>query len=126
MPRATNLSGGNAKRDEAVLRRLRRICLGFPETLETTTFGHPTFQRKSKTFAVLDSYRGERCICFKTIPPVRRSLSRTRAFFPAPYGAWHGWICARAAGRLGWRRLEKLLAMSHDLVGRKPSRKSRS
>ena len=49
--------------EEEVLRRLREICLALPEVRETTTFGHPTFQVKGKTFVVLEEYKGELSIC---------------------------------------------------------------
>lgn len=111
-------------KDDAALRRLRRVCSGLRDAMETTTFGHPTFQRKGKTFVVLDSYGGESCVCLKAIPPVQRSLIRTRAFSPAPYGARHGWTCIRLSGKVDWRRLTLLINMSYELVVRAKARQS--
>ena len=110
-------------KDDVSLRRLRRVCGRLPDTTETTTFGHPTFQRKGKTFAVLDSYGGEGCICFKVIPPVQKSLVRRRAYFPAPYGARHGCTCIRLSGKVDWRRLARLINMSYDLVVKSKARR---
>jgi predicted DNA-binding protein (MmcQ/YjbR family) len=111
-------------KEDAALRRLRRLCGRLQDATETTTFGHPTFQRKGKTFAVLDSYGGEGCVCFKAIPPVQRSLIRSRAFFPAPYGARHGWTCIRLSSKVDWRRLALLVNMSYDLMVKAKARKS--
>ena len=47
-------------RKDEVLERLRAICRRLPEVIETTTFGHPTFQAgKKKTFVVLDDHERE-------------------------------------------------------------------
>jgi hypothetical protein len=44
--------------DKKILEKLREICLALPKTSETTTFGHPTFQVGTKTFTVLETYKG--------------------------------------------------------------------
>ena len=50
---------------QRVLNRLRRISLALPEAEETTSFGHPTWKVKNKTFVVLEEYKGELAIVFK-------------------------------------------------------------
>ena len=44
--------------EKKILEKLREICLALPKTSETTTFGHPTFQVGTKTFTVLETYKG--------------------------------------------------------------------
>ena len=44
--------------EKKILAKLREICLALPKTSETTTFGHPTFQVGTKTFTVLETYKG--------------------------------------------------------------------
>jgi predicted DNA-binding protein (MmcQ/YjbR family) len=51
--------------EKKILEKLREICLALPKTSETTTFGHPTFQVGTKTFTVLETYKGVLSICVK-------------------------------------------------------------
>ncbi|HKE00655.1 MAG TPA: MmcQ/YjbR family DNA-binding protein [Planctomycetota bacterium] len=79
--------------DDPALVVLRELALALPETRETTTFGHPTFQVGTKTFAVLDEYRGLRCIAFKAERAAQRKLLRDARYFRAPFGGSQGWTC---------------------------------
>jgi hypothetical protein len=46
------------------LERVRAICRPLPEVIETTTFGHPTFQAgKKRTFAVIDDAERAGLLC---------------------------------------------------------------
>jgi hypothetical protein len=57
-----------AKNDRKGLEKLRAICSVLPESVETKTFGHPTFQGgKKRTFVVLDDHEqpGMLCLVFK-------------------------------------------------------------
>lgn len=101
---------------DAVLKRLQEICLAWPETSETTTFGHPTFRAGKKTFAVLDHYHGEPCIAFKAEPRRVHELLEDPHFYLAPYGAAHGWMCLRVAARMSWKQVRALLLGSYRLV----------
>src|SRR5437762_1184562 len=65
--------------ERMILERLRRISLALPEAIETTSFGHPTFKAKDKTFAVLETYRGELSICFKMEPSEQQHRAETTA-----------------------------------------------
>jgi len=47
------------KPEEAILKKLRKICLALPDTEETVSFGHPTFRVRQKTFAVMEEYNKE-------------------------------------------------------------------
>jgi predicted DNA-binding protein (MmcQ/YjbR family) len=102
-----------------VLDKLRVICLALPEARETITFGHPTFQAGKKTFAVLEEYRGELCIVFKTELPVQQALIKSPRFFAAPYIGKHGWVSLRAGGALDWKEIRDLVLGSYRLVAHK-------
>ncbi|MHC5210668.1 MAG: MmcQ/YjbR family DNA-binding protein [Planctomycetota bacterium] len=99
--------------------RLRSICRPLPEVRETLTFGNPTFQAGKKTFAVLDTYEGKRCIVFKAPGAVQRTLCRTGFYFPSPFGARHGWTGAWVRDDMDWAELEELLVGSYRLVALK-------
>ena len=65
--RMTRIAGLSIEGREA-LETLQAICGGLPECVETTTFGHPTFQAgKKRTFVVLDNHEqpGMLCLVFK-------------------------------------------------------------
>ena len=101
------------------LERLRDLCLAFPEARETTTFGNPTFQAGTKSFAVLDSYKGTRCLAFKVTPEEQDLLCQQERFFSAPYTGKTGWTCLRLDGKVDWKEVRQLLERSYRLVALK-------
>ena len=115
-----NEAGTPVTRLEAIcLKRLRKICLAFPETKETVKWGHPTFEAGKKAFAVLDRYHGEACIAFRTGGKAQPRLLRDKRFYPAPYAATRGWVCLRMAGELDWLEVGGLIVASYRTVALK-------
>ena len=102
-----------------LLAHLRRVCLALPEARETTTFGHPTFQAGKKTFAVLDEYAGEPCLAVKLPLPRQQERLASPRYFPAPYGAKHGWVCLRTSGALALDEVSELCVASYREVALK-------
>jgi predicted DNA-binding protein (MmcQ/YjbR family) len=105
-----------ALHEDDVLARLREICLKLPEAEETVTFGHPTFRRGKKTFAVLEEYRGELSIAFRVERTLQEIFLKDPRFFRTPYVGKHGWVSLRAAGRLRWSEVRELITESHRLA----------
>jgi hypothetical protein len=64
------------KNEDKILAKLREICLALPGVQEVKTWGHPTFQAGKKSFAVLDEYHGQLCICLKMTLPLNSSFWR--------------------------------------------------
>jgi predicted DNA-binding protein (MmcQ/YjbR family) len=101
----------------AALERVRAICLGLPGTVETTSFGHPTWKARRKTFAVFEKYRGAWSVALKADPGEQSALIETDArFYRTPYAGQHGWVSLKLQGRIPWRRLQGLLFEAHRLV----------
>jgi len=99
------------------LKRIRSICLALPETMETTSFGHPTWKARRKIFAVFEKYRGDWSIALKADPGEQRALIEVDGrFYRTPYIGQHGWVSFRFQGRVPWRRLGDLLREAHRLV----------
>src|SRR5260370_3421567 len=76
------------------LETLRAICGVLPESFETMTFGHPTFQAgKKRTFVVLDDHEqpGMLCLVFKADRAEPTRLVDRRRFFPCKLGAYARW-----------------------------------
>jgi predicted DNA-binding protein (MmcQ/YjbR family) len=110
---------------DAILARLRKLALALPDTSETTSFGHPTFQVAGKTFCVYEVYRGELCIVFKAELPVQHALVQGPRFLVAPYIGKHGWTSLRCALGLDWGEIGDLVRESHRLVGERALSRSR-
>ena len=109
-----SLAGGE------ILSRLRRICLSFPESSETDSWGHPNFRAGRKIFAVLEEYRGELTIGFKCTLLEQEALLEDPRFFASPYVGDRGWVSLRVgSGRLPWKRIAAWLAGSYRLVALK-------
>jgi predicted DNA-binding protein (MmcQ/YjbR family) len=97
---------------DVATRRLREICSDLPETTETLTFHHPTWQANRKTYCVLDRYQGIDCVCFKATLEKQRELVGSGRYFVAPYNGKLGWTCARLDDDLDWDELEELIVLS--------------
>jgi predicted DNA-binding protein (MmcQ/YjbR family) len=110
-----------------VLRRLRRLCVALPGTVETTSFGHPTFCVGDRIFLVLEPYRGRLCIVFKAEPLQQQALVEAdRRYSVAPYIGRHGWVSLVADGELDWHEVRRLVVGSHRLVSTEPGKHRRS
>src|ERR1700692_1889681 len=92
------------------LSRLRKRCMALPDTAETVSFGHPTFQVKGKTFAVLEEYKGELSICLKVGRNMQGIFLGDPRFYRTPYIGKHGWISLKVyAAPLDWNEIDELL-----------------
>jgi predicted DNA-binding protein (MmcQ/YjbR family) len=107
-----------AKVSEAiVLEKLRKVCARLPESSETVTFGHPTFQVAGKTFAVLETYKGELGIALKVELSLQSVFLKDPRFFRTPYIGKHGWVTLKIYGApLNWKEIGELVKGSHRLV----------
>jgi predicted DNA-binding protein (MmcQ/YjbR family) len=106
-----------------ILINLRKICLALPKTSETSTFGHPTFQVATKTFSVLETYKGELSICVKVGKPMQAVFLEDSRFYRTPYVGQHGWVSLRANTKLDWKEIEELVRGSYELVSEKKRRR---
>jgi len=104
-----------ARRDAPLVRRLRALCLEFPEANERVSHGEPTwFAGKGKVFAVLDNHHhgSEHLSVWLPMPPgVQEELlaaDPARCFRP-PYVGPAGWIGVVLDTRPDWELVAKLL-----------------
>jgi predicted DNA-binding protein (MmcQ/YjbR family) len=109
--------------EKKILAKLREICLALPKSSETVTFGHPTFQVGTKTFAVLETYKGELSICVKVGKNMQPVFLEDPRFYRTPYVGQHGWVSLRASTKLDWGEIAQLVNGSHELVGAKKRRR---
>lgn len=107
-----------AKSTTATLDRLRGLCLAYPETSETASWGHPNFKAGKKTFVAFEEVKGRQSIAFRLAPQdVERLLTR-RQFFVTPYGRGQ-WVSLWAEGKIDWAAVADLVDRSYRLVALK-------
>jgi predicted DNA-binding protein (MmcQ/YjbR family) len=81
-----------SKRAEAVLKLMRKICLGLPQTREGAQFGHPVWQAGARSFASA-RYDGKRLtVCFWVGAERQNLLTQDPRYRIAPYIGHNGWI----------------------------------
>jgi predicted DNA-binding protein (MmcQ/YjbR family) len=101
-----------------VLTKLRALCLSFPETSETSSWGHPNFRAGKRTFVAYERVRGRPSIAFRVdTPGVERLLAR-RQFFETPYGRGQ-WVSVWADGGVDWKLVADLTRRSYRTVALK-------
>jgi hypothetical protein len=103
-----------AKR-EAVLQRLRGICLALPETSERLSHGAPSFfVREKKCFLMLlDDHHGDgRFAIWCAAPPGNQELlvvANSGRFFRPPYVGHRGWLGVLLNDGVDWEELEGIV-----------------
>lgn len=103
---------------DTVLRRLRTLCLSFPETSEVQSWGHPNFRAGRKTFVTFERIKGRPSIAFRlSTTDVDLLLSR-RQFFLTPYGRGQ-WVSVWADVPVSWGLVKRLAERSYRLVALK-------
>ncbi len=103
------------------LDRLRRIAGALAGTVETVTFGHPTFKAGGKAFAVLDCYGGRDCLWLRVDSRERDRLLSSPGWFESPYDPRRTALCCRLEV-IDWRRMGALVRRSRELAAPRPGR----
>jgi predicted DNA-binding protein (MmcQ/YjbR family) len=107
-----------AKKTASTIERLRALCLAYPESSETASWGHPNFKAGKKTFVAFEHLKGRPSIAFRLhAPDVERLLMR-RQFFVTPYGRGQ-WVSLWADGALDWKAVTDLVDRSYRVVAQK-------
>jgi predicted DNA-binding protein (MmcQ/YjbR family) len=103
--------------DDAVLTRVRNLCLCLPETTETGSWGHPNF-RAGRTFVTYEWVQRRPSIAFRLNRADVAEYARVRGFTRTPYGR-DEWISMMADGRVNWGLARELILKSYKLVALK-------
>jgi predicted DNA-binding protein (MmcQ/YjbR family) len=99
------------------LEKVRAICAALDGAVETTSFGHPTWKLKKKSFAVVEKYKGDWSLALMAEPEQQRALIATdKRFYATPYLGQKGWVSFKLQGRIPWARLRALLNEAHLLA----------
>ncbi len=104
------------RHSDAVLRKLRQICLALTKTAEVAAWGHPNFRVANKTFAVLEEYKGKLSIAFKVAKEHQYLFLKDPRFYRTPYIGQHGWVSLITEGPVNWNEVRQLVSDSYRLV----------
>lgn len=105
----------------ATLKRLRAICLRFPEAVEAGGVGNPSFKVRDKIFAMQHGHERRPSCWVKAEPGAQELLvghDETR-FFRPPYVGQHGWVGIRLDGAPDWEELADLVEESYRMTAPK-------
>ncbi|MFT3927728.1 MAG: MmcQ/YjbR family DNA-binding protein [Myxococcales bacterium] len=111
--------------DAALVERLRKLCLTFPEANERVSHGEPTwFAGKGKVFAMLDNHHHgspHLSVWLPQPPGVQESLMEADAkrFFRPPYVGPSGWVGVVLDTKPDWKLVVQLLRDSFVHVATK-------
>jgi predicted DNA-binding protein (MmcQ/YjbR family) len=108
-----------AKQDEAILKRIRAICLALPEACEVEAWGHPTFRAGKKMFAGCGGKPGEMTLGMKMSFARQDELLSDSRFFPTPYAARLGWVSLHLNAKTDWNEIAELLREAYRQVALK-------
>jgi predicted DNA-binding protein (MmcQ/YjbR family) len=107
-----------AKLSRPIVGKLRALCLAYPETSETSSWGHPNFRAGKRTFATFEVVKGRPSIAFCVDAVDADLLLRKKNLFLTPYGQGR-WVSIWADGRIDWRVVQGLLDRSYRTVATK-------
>lgn len=92
--------------------RVRKICLQWPDTKETITWGKPHFRFKEKIFAGID----DGVLGCKTEMTKAARLIKLPGFSKAPYVGHKGWVSIDLRVVRDWKLIQELLYESYCLI----------
>lgn len=99
---------------------LRAICLRFPEAVEAKAFGAPTFQVRTKNFAMVHQSGDRTSIWCKAAPGVQAAYvtSEPDRYYAPPYLGPKGWVAAwiDPASTPDWDEVAAIIEESYRLV----------
>jgi predicted DNA-binding protein (MmcQ/YjbR family) len=106
---------------DAVLTKMKAICLSLPDTKLTLTWGKPHFRVGEKIFAGCGEEEGKASIGFKLeMAHAQRILDDPR-FTRAPYVGHKGWVSMDASRVTDWAEVRSLIHESYRLIAPKRS-----
>ncbi|HSP15889.1 MAG TPA: MmcQ/YjbR family DNA-binding protein [Thermoanaerobaculia bacterium] len=108
----------------SALDRLRKICLAFPDTEETITWGEPHFRVKGKIFCGYGKEKGREAIGFKLeMDHADILVQNDSRFTRAPYVGHKGWVSMDAKAVEDWDEVRTLVQESYRLISSKRKRR---
>ena len=104
---------------DAVLAKMREICLSLPDTKETMTWGKPHFRVGEKIFAGCGEENGKQVIGFKLQMAHAEAVIKDPRFWRAPYVGHKGWVSMDPVGVKDWNEVRVMILESFRLIAPK-------
>jgi predicted DNA-binding protein (MmcQ/YjbR family) len=89
---AEDIDPYRSARGKAILKKVRKICLAWPETSEGAQFGYPVFKAGERTFVIARRDSGRLTLCFWVGAARQGLLTADSRFGIPPYFGHNGWI----------------------------------
>jgi predicted DNA-binding protein (MmcQ/YjbR family) len=102
-----------SKRAQTVLKSLRKICLGLPETSEAAQFGSPVWRAGKKTFACAYDYGKGLKLSFWVGVDRQGLLTADERYQIPPYMGHNGWIALDVTHDCDWNEVRALALESY-------------
>lgn len=110
----TGRTVAKSKSDSSLTQKVRAVCLAFPGSHETPTWGKPHFRIGEKIFAGLDDDLS--VLGCKASKQDAARLVKLPGFSPAPYVGRHGWISIDLNVVTDWQHISELIANSFEFI----------
>ena len=100
---------------DAVVERVRALCMALPGTTETLSWGHPNFRTKKGIFVTCERIGNRPAIAFRLEPDEVQHFLTMKGFFVTPYGKGR-WVSLDTGGRLNWKLISTLVKKGYANV----------
>jgi predicted DNA-binding protein (MmcQ/YjbR family) len=111
--RASRIDPFKSPRARAVLKKLRAICLRFPESSEARQFGSPAWLAGKRTFAIARYAADRLTLCFWVGVDQQGLLTADSRYQVPPYLGHNGWIALNVGATCDWDEVEGLALLSY-------------
>lgn len=110
---ASRIDPFKSARGLAILKKLRAMCLRFPESGEGSQFGHPVWLAGKKTFAIARYADTRLTLCFWVGVEQQGFLIADTRYRIPPYFGHNGWIALDVTTECDWEEVEGLALHSY-------------
>lgn len=110
---ATQFDPMQSKRAQTVLKKLREICLAFPETSEAKQFGFPVWRAGKKVFTQAYSYKDGLTLGFWVGVEQQALLIGDKRYSIPAYMGHNGWIALNVEQDCNWDEVRSLAIFSY-------------
>jgi predicted DNA-binding protein (MmcQ/YjbR family) len=110
---ASQIDPFKSPRALAVLPKLRKICLSYPESSEGSQFGHPVWLAGKRTFAIARHAGAKLTLCFWVGVDQQGLLTADPRYQIPPYFGHNGWIALDVTRECDWNEVKGLALQSY-------------
>ncbi len=103
---------------DALLEKVRKICLGLPGATEGESFGHPWFRAAGKPFAIYGTGgdAGVDTLSLKLPEALCAAVAGDPRWSVTHYIGKHGWRTRALGGKVAWAEIAMLVETSYRMA----------